>query len=134
MPKRIIPWAIKMARACAALSTAVLCAAMIALAPSMMHGQVIDASSAGAILDASAKIADSMPTDVTRLALQVAIVAIIALLLSYIAFFRLLELQHKKPCMMDRDDGRAVMDSKMQQAVNRTVEAYEDEQRRKAQK
>jgi hypothetical protein len=75
-----------------------------------------DPSTASAILSASAQLADSLPRDIVRLSLQVAISSILALVVVIGAGYKLLTKMAAKPCMMSTEDGHAIMRDKMYMA------------------
>lgn len=73
-------------------------------------------ATASAILSASAQLADSLPRDIVRLALQVAISSILALVVVIGAGYKLLTKMAAKPCMMNTEDGHAIMRDKFYMA------------------
>jgi hypothetical protein len=100
--------------------------AMVVTVPSMVMLGLMglatwtaNAQGVGDIQGASDKLADVAAKDVTRLAMQVAIVLALINAAMVAAMFKLAVKAVAKPCLMHRDDGVAVM----QAAVDRAVEA-----------
>lgn len=99
----------------ATLVTLCGCALVICITvPGALMAQ--DPSTASAILSASAQLADSLPRDIVRLALQVAISSILALVVVIGAGYKLLTKMAAKPCMMSTEDGHAIMRDKLYMA------------------
>jgi hypothetical protein len=69
-----------------------------------------------AVLTTSVKVAEALPTDVTRLALTVAAASIIVNGLCFGTFIWLLKQGLQKPCMMQSAPGQAVMRDELRQA------------------
>lgn len=113
------------ARAGCTLGVAVLCGVVGVIAgtvPGVLLAQ--EPGSAQAILSASERLADEMPRDVVRLALQVAIVAILALVASIGAMYKLVVKQAAKPCLMNTEDGQAIMRDSHQRAMEKAHVEY----------
>lgn len=97
------------------LATLCGCAVVIcAVVPGALMAQ--EPATASAILSASAQLADSLPRDIVRLALQVAISSILALVVVIGAGYKLLTKMAAKPCMMNTEDGHAIMRDKLYKA------------------
>lgn len=62
-----------------------------------------------ALVKATGEIANALPTDVTRLALQVAIVSMLVNAVLIFAFYRAMSKFGEKPCLMGNQAGQAVI-------------------------
>jgi hypothetical protein len=105
-----------------------LCTSLIvicAVVPGALMAQ--EPSTASAILSASAKLADELPRDVVRLALQAAIVSILALIVVIGAGYKLLAKMASKPCQMSKPEADAILRDKMYMAYKAGMDkAHQD--------
>lgn len=96
--------------------------------PSALPAQSI--SEAAGALRATGELAEAMPLDVTRLALQVAIVAILGLLVMAAAIVKLSNKYAAKLCCMDNEIVLAILRDKFHQAFKLAWEKWREEMNR----
>jgi ABC-type molybdate transport system permease subunit len=80
-----------------------------------------------AMAKATGEIANALPTDLTRLALQVAIVSMLVNAGLIFAFYRAMSKFGEKPCIMGGETGQAVLGNFCYRAFKQGVEQAEKE-------
>jgi cytochrome c biogenesis protein ResB len=76
------------------------------------------AQDVGGILEASSFLAKNAPLDLTRLALQVAIISMLVNMVLIFAAFRIAAVWLRKPCLLTGEDGKRVLRSAVFEAVH----------------
>jgi hypothetical protein len=106
----------------------VLSGVLIVARPYKVQAQGLE--DAVAIVEATGKMAEFMPLDITRLALQVAIVSILINLILIFAFWKAQMADASKPCLMSGKIGEDVISNWCYRAFKKGVEKAEEEMKR----
>jgi len=118
-------------RAARLVATGAMCWSALVLAATMLAWpEAAGAQGIGelvAVAKTTEEIANTLPTDVTRLALQVAVVSMLVNAVLIFAFYKVVAKFGAKPCIMSGESGQAIVSSWCARAYDRGVERAERE-------
>ena len=113
------------------IATSAMCWSALVLAATMLAWpEAAGAQGIGelvAVAKTTEEIANTLPTDVTRLALQVAVVSMLVNAVLIFAFYKVVAKFGGKPCIMSGEPGQAIVSSWCARAYERGVERAERE-------
>ena len=113
------------------MATGAMCWSALVLAGTMLAwpeaAGAQSVTEVAALAKATGEIANALPTDVTRLALQVAIVSMLVNAALIFAFWKVVARFGTKPCIMSGESGQAIVSSWCARAYERGVERAERE-------
>lgn len=131
MSKRAVEMVTMILRAARLVATGAMCWSALVLAATMLAWpEAAGAQGIGelvAVAKTTEEIANTLPTDVTRLALQVAVVSMLVNAVLIFAFYKVVARFGTKPCIMSGEPGQAIVSSWCARAYDRGVERAERE-------